>query len=272
MPIKSYLFMRKISAFKFYLAGFSIILIFILGSCVPQKQIKYLQKVQKEDTSSFYAHKRDVNYRIQPRDNLYIRIFSLDERTLLYFNKQVSPGGYNDYVNDASVYLNSYTVNPEGYIDFPVIGKILVKDLTVDQTKVMIQKLIDEYLLETTVVVKIVNFKITVVGEVMRPGGLTIYDDQINFFEAISMAGDMTEFANRKHVVIIRQTQQGSRVYHIDLTSDQILKSDLFYMQPNDIIYIQPLGIKRWGFGSTFPWALIFSAISTALLLINYFK
>jgi len=249
-----------------------ILVLFILGSCVPQKEIKYLQKTQKEDTTSVYSHKRTISYKIQPRDNLYIRIFSLDERTLLYFNKQVSPGGYNDYVNDASVYLNSYTVNAEGYIDFPVIGKVLVKDLSVDQTKEMLQKLIDEYLFETTVVVKVVNFKITVVGEVMRPGELTIYDDQINFFEAISMAGDMTEFANRKKVVIIRQTMDGSKVHHIDLTSDQILKSDLYYLQPNDIIYVQPLGIKRWGFGSTFPWALIFSAISTALLLINYFK
>jgi polysaccharide export outer membrane protein len=252
--------------------GILVFLSLFLCSCVPQRQIKYLQKLHKDDTTTFYHQKRLIDYKIQPKDNLYIRIFSLDEKTYLYFNKQSNVSSYNDYANDASIYLNSYTVNKDGYIDFPVIGKVYVKDLTVDEVKVMLQKLIDEYLKETTIVVKMVNFKITVVGEVARPGEFTVYDDQINFFEAISQAGDMTEFANRRQVTIIRQTHRGSDIFRVDLTSDAILKSDYYYLQPNDIIYVAPLGIKRWGFGSTFPWGLVFGAISTALLLINYFK
>jgi len=250
-----------------------ILLAIVLGtSCVPQKKIKYLQKEQAKDTNSFFSNKRDVEYKVQPKDNLYIRVFSLDEKAFIFFNKQSGTSSYNDYANDASIYLNSYSVTPEGFIDFPIVGKVYVRDLNVDQIKSMIQQLINEYLKETNVVVKVVNFRITLVGEVSRPGIFTIYKDDINIFEALSMAGDMTEFANRSKVALIRQTKGGSRVQYLDLTSDDILNSDFYYLQPSDIIYVMPLGYKRWGLGTTFPWAIILASISTSLLLINYFS
>lgn len=251
---------------------FFLLFALVLSSCVPQKKIKYLQKQQKEDTASFYANKRNVDYKIQPKDNLYIRVFSLDEKSYFFFNKQSGSSSYNDYANDASIYLNSYSVNTDGFIDFPLLGKIFVKDLNVDQVKTLMQQLINEYLIETTVIVKLVNFKVTLVGEVNRPGEYTIYKDDIGIFEAISLAGDMTEFANRGKVALIRQTKSGSQVYYLDMNSDKILNSDFYYLQPNDILYITPLGYKRWGFGPTFPWAIVLTSISTALLLINYFK
>jgi len=254
-------------------AAFLLLVIsLVLSSCVPQKKIIYLQKQQEKDTASQYSHAHPPDYRIQPRDNVYIRLFSLDDKSNLFFNKQSGTSNYNDYANDASIYLNSYSVSPEGYIDFPVVGKVMIKDLTVTQVKDVLQKLIDEYLKETVVVVKMVNFKITILGEVARPGEFTIYAEKINFFEAISLANDMTEFANRNKVHLIRQTPGGSRVYNLDITSDNFLKSDQFYLQPNDIIYIQPLGYKRWGLGSQFPWAIVIAAISTGLLLITYAK
>lgn len=244
----------------------------LVSSCVPQKKIKYLQKLQEKDTTSFIANKRNADYKIQVKDNLYVRVFALDEKAYLFFNKQSGTGSYNDFANDASIYLNSYSVNGEGNIDFPIVGKVYVRDLTVDQIKNILQQLIGEYLKETTVVVKTVNFRITMVGEVMRPGEFTVYKDDLNLFEAISLAGDMTEFANRNKVALIRQVKGGSQVHYIDLTSDKILSSPYYYLQPSDIIYIAPLGYKRWGLGSTFPWAIILSSVTTALLLINYIR
>jgi len=258
-----------LSRFMKYLGSLSLFIL-IMTSCVPQKKIKYLQKEQAKDTSSFYANKRDVDYKIQPKDNLYVRVFSLDEKAFIFFNKQSGTSSYNDYANDASIYLNSYSVTSEGYIDFPIVGRVFVKGLNVDQIKSMIQQLINEYLKETNVVVKVVNFRVTLVGEVSRPGEFTIYKDDINIFEALSLAGDMTEFANRNKVALIRQSKGGSKVHYLDLTSDTILKSDYYYLQPSDIIYVMPLGYKRWGLGSTFPWAIILASISTTLLLINY--
>ena len=244
----------------------------LMISCVPQKQIRYLQKMQEKDTASFHANKRDKDYRIQIKDNLYIRVFTMDEKASLFFNKQSGSNAFNDYANDASIYLNSYSVNSEGNIEFPIVGKVLVKGLTVDQIRVLLQSLIGEYLKEISVVVKSVNFKVTMVGEVVRPGQFTIYKDDLNIFEAISLAGDMTEFANRNKVALIRQEQGGSQVHYLDLTSEQILSSQYYYLQPNDIVYISPLGYKRWGLGSTFPWAIVLSSVTTALLLINYIK
>ncbi|MCX6266225.1 MAG: polysaccharide biosynthesis/export family protein [Bacteroidetes bacterium] len=245
----------------------------LLSSCVPQKKIKYLQKEQEKDTASvFHPNKRHSDYKIQVNDNLYIRVYALDEKAFMFCNKQSASNSYNDFASDASIYLNSYDVNSEGYIDFPIVGKVYVKDLNVFQIREVLQKMIGEYLKETTVVVKTVNFKVTMVGEVNRPGQLTIYKDDINVFEAISLAGDMTEFANRGKVALVRQSSGGSRVYYLDLNSDKILTSPYYYLQPNDIVYISPLGYKRWGLGSTFPWAIVLGSITTTLLIINYIK
>jgi polysaccharide export outer membrane protein len=250
-----------------------LLLTVLFSSCVPQKKIKYLQKQQAKDTTSFIqANKRIADYKIQVKDNLYIRVFALDEKAFLFFNKQSGSNSYNDFANDASIYLNSYSVNSDGNIDFPIVGKVYVKDLTVFQIRTILQDLIGEYLKETTVVVKTVNFRVTLVGEVMRPGEFTIYKDDINLFEAISLAGDMTEFANRNRVALIRQTNSGSQVHYLDLNSESILGSEYYYLQPNDILYISPLGYKRWGLGSTFPWAVVLSSVTTALLLISYIK
>ena len=264
--------MKQLLTLLTKLCLFALLITVLLSSCVSQKKIKYLQKEQKQDTTSFNANKRDADYKIQIKDNLYIRVFALDEKAFLFFNKQSGTGSYNDFANDASIYLNSYSVNSDGNIDFPIVGKVYVRDLSVFQVKTILQQLIGEYLKEITVVVKTVNFRVTLVGEVMRPGEFTVYKDDLNLFEAIATAGDMTEFANRHKVALIRQVNGGSQVHYLDLTSDKILTSPYYYLQPNDIIYVSPLGYKRWGLGSTFPWAVILASISTALLLINYIQ
>jgi polysaccharide export outer membrane protein len=254
-----------------YLLFVSMILVF-LSSCVTQKQVKYLQRKQQNDTTHAYQNLRSSDYRIQPQDNLYIRIFSMDEKSYLFFNRQ-STINYNmaSEYSELGLYLDSYAVNDSGYIDFPLIGKIFVKDLKVDQAKNMIQSLINEYLKDVTVTVKLVSFNITVLGEVKMPGAHNIYKDKINIFEAISLAGDLTEFANREKVALIRQTKEGSSVIYLNLNSIDILRSEYYYMKPNDILYFAPLGIKRWG-TETFPWALLFSIISTTFLVLYYFK
>jgi polysaccharide biosynthesis/export protein len=263
--------MKKYPVITTYLLILGALSVLLISSCVSQKKIKYLQHQQEQDTTSFHA-KRGNEYKIQPMDNLYIRIFSLDEKTYLFFNKtSLTSNSYNDYANDASIYLNSYSVTTEGYIDFPIAGKIYVKDLTVEEAKTKIQKLVDEYLKETLVVVKMVNFNITVVGEVYRPGKFRVYQDEMNIFEAVSLAGDMRDFADRNHVTLIRQTKGGSKVYTINLTSDQILNSELYYIKPNDVIYIPPLKIKQYGF-EAFPYTTIFMALTalSSLLLVIY--
>ncbi len=106
-------------------------------------------------------------------------------------------------------------------------------------------------------------------GEVKNPGQYKIYQDNINIFEAVSMANDLTDFANRNKVAIIRQTKTGSEVIFIDMTKRDFLLSDYFYLKPNDIVYVQPLRGKQFTFAN-FPYGVVFGFISTTILLLSY--
>ena len=251
----------------FWIALFSL----FLASCVPQKKILYMQVKNEADTMSTFTNQRKIDYRIQPGDNLYIRVVSMDEKTNLFLNS-MGGGQYSQNVNsDASVYLNSYMVSTQGTIQFPLTGEVFVKNLTVAQVKDTIQKKLSLYLKESVVIVKLVNFNITLLGEVKRPGQYKIYQNNINLFEAVSMAGDLSDFAKRSDVTIIRQSKTGSKVYHVDMTKKDVLSSPYFYLKPNDIVYVPPLKGKQFSF-ATFPYGVVFSALSTALLLISFFK
>ena len=265
--------MKKTTRFSFFPLLLYCMVVFSLGSCVSQKQVKYLQQFQKGDTTHLYRNQRISDYKIQPHDNLYIRVFGLDEKTFLFFNKQNGINNTSSFTDQSEIglYLDSYIVNDSGTVDFPLIGKIFVKDLLIEQARNMIQSLINEYLKAAIVTVKLANFNISILGEVKVPGSRKIYQDKINIFEALSLAGDLNEFANRHKVALIRQTKEGSKVIYLNLNSIDILHSPYYYLEPNDIVYVSPLGIKRWG-TETFPWALVLSAISTTVLLVSYFR
>ena len=242
------------------------ILAILFSSCVSQKKIKYLQKKQKADTNTFFEGVKTADYKIQPKDDLYIRISSLDEKSNQLFNSMVQGGGQG-----ADIYLSSYSVSNEGYLEFPILGKIYVKELTVEQIKSLLQQLIDEYIKESVVIVKMVNFHITVLGEIRSPGVLSVFQNKINIFQAIAMAGDLSDFANRNKVALVRQIKDGSKIYYLDLTSDKLLSSEFYYLAPNDILYISPLRAKQFGF-TTFPYAFVFSSISFIITLVTLFK
>lgn len=254
------------------LHGALIVIIFLLASCVTKKEVLYLQNKAKADSSAEHINKRDVMYKIQAKDNLYIKINGLDDKTYQFFNKQGGSTGYvNDYNTDAAIYLSSYGVDDQGNITLAILGNIHVQGLTVPEAKEAIQKLVNEYLKETTVTVKLVNFNITVIGEVLRPGEYKIYQDQINMFQALSIAGDMTDYANRSQVQLVRQTKSGSQIHYLDLTSNKFLSSEYYYLLPNDIVYVSPLNKKRYGF-TQFPYNTVFIAITalTSLILVIY--
>ena len=241
------------------------------ASCVPQKQIKYLQpKIEDEakDLTSFETDSIE-SYKVQAGDNLYIQVVSMDEQTNQLFGNTQQSGNYLN--SEVSVYLQSYTVDKFGNIDFPIVDKLNVEDLTVEEIRTKIQSVVDEYLVGATVFVKMVNFNVTILGEVRRPGKFKVYQDQINIFEAIAMAGDLTDFAARSRVKLVRKTEDGFDVHKIDLTRDNIITSEFYQIMPNDIIYIEPLKIKQFGFAS-FPYSIIFSTISATLLILNYVK
>lgn len=242
------------------------------ASCVPQKKMLYLKNAQMaaENLSQEYINERSVDYKLQPGDNLYIRfINTIDNQSaaslgdLSYRSTQLT--------GDASIYLQSYTLDEDGCIELPLTGKMELKNLTVDQAKEKMQTEINKFVNQTTLIVKLSNFNLTVLGEVTRPGMYKVYQSQINLFEAVAMAGNMTSFAKNSDVKIIRQTDHGSEIVTVDMGQADILSSPYYYLKPNDIVYVEPLKIKQWGF-TTFPYSTVFSVASLIATLFVAFK
>jgi polysaccharide export outer membrane protein len=259
--------------FSFILRSGILFLFFtaVFASCVPMKRIQYLQQeVEKGDTlKSDFTNKNGADYKIQARDNLYIKVYSPIAKTENFFQQDISTS--SNYYNDQGIYLNSYFVSDSGFIDFPFVGQVSVLGLTYDEAKDLIKGIVDDYVKGASVVVRYAAFKVTLLGEVERPGEFSIWEGKFNIFDAISQAGDMTPRAKRNDVVIVREIKGGSVVKHLDLNDIRILESDFYYLLPGDIVYVPPLKAKNFIFDD-FPYALVLSTITTALLLINFFQ
>lgn len=241
---------------------------FFLASCVPMKRIRYLQDPEKSETErTDFINQRIIDYTIHPGDNLYIKVNSLDQKSN-YFNES---DNYNNYYTESGIYLNSYTVNDSGYVEFPLIGKVMVHNLTVEEIRKVIQEKVNEYLKNTTVIVKLANYRVSMLGEFNKPGKYIVYQDKITIFEAIAMAGDLSDFSRKDRALLVRQTETGSKTYRINLNDYNLLESDLYYLMPNDVVYVEPVKGKQFAF-KEFPYALIFSTLTTTLLLIEYFR
>jgi polysaccharide export outer membrane protein len=249
-----------------------VALLLSFASCVPQKKMLYLKDVQMatESQSVNYVNERTVDYKLQPGDNLFIRIINnIDEKSVASLT-----GDNNLRANmstDASIYLQSYTLDEQGCIELPLTGKIELKGLTVDGAKDKMQEMLNKYFNQTTLIVKLSNFNLTVLGEVVKPGMYKVYQSQINLFEAVAMAGNMTNFAKNDAVKIIRQTDNGSEVVTVDMGSADILTSPYYYLKPNDIIYVEPLKIKQWSF-TAFPYSTVISIVTLGVSLYSFFS
>lgn len=242
------------------------------ASCVPQKKMLYLKDVQMatETVSTEYVNDRTIDYKLQPGDNLYIRFLNTIDQ-----NSAAALAGDNSsrysMTSEAGIYLQSYTLDEEGCIELPLTGKINLKNMTVDQAKEVLQEKVSKYINQATLIVKLSNFNLTVLGEVSKPGMYKVYQSQINLFEAIALAGNMTNFAQKDNVKIVRQTENGSEIVVVDMGQADILSSPYYYLKPNDIVYVEPMKIKQWGF-TTFPYSTVFSIVTLGVTLYSIFR
>ena len=242
----------------------------VFASCVPQKKMLYLKNAEMaaENISKEYVNDRAIDYKLQPGDNLYIHVVNtIDERSAASINGDVR--GYLS--SDANIYLQTTTIDKEGCVEMPLVGKVEVKNLTVDEAKNKLQTAINTYINGSMLVVKLASFNLTLLGEVSKPGMYKIYQSQINLFEAMSLAGNMTNFAKKSEVKIIRQTDNGSEIVTVDMGQADILSSPYYYLKPNDIVYVEPLKIKQWGF-TTFPYSTVFSIVTLGVTLYSIIK
>lgn len=213
-------------------------LIAFLASCSAPKEVLYLQ-----DIASIKEENIDKNYEviIHKDDLLAILVNSKDPELALPFNMPVVTYQIGAQTT-AQQRLLGYLVDQNGDIDFPILGKIHVEGLTrVQVTELIKQKLMSEDLIKDPIVtVQFLNFKVSVMGEVTRPGTFDISGDRITLLEALSMAGDLTIYGRRDRVAVIREKDGKRRILYHDLRSSDIFQSPCYYLQQNDIVYVEP--------------------------------
>ena len=218
----------------------------VLAGCASQKQISYLQNVPDD-----YRQKitQDYDLKIHPDDLLSIMVNSKDPELAQMFNLPMvsyqianSNTGYAGGQNRVLGYL----VDKEGYIDFPQLGVIKVQGMTrTELTKYIKKQLIEKGLMKDPIVtIQFLNFKVSVLGEVNRPGTLKITSDRITLLDALSLAGDLTVYGQRENVKVIREENGERVVASLDLRNKDLLSSPYYYLQQNDVVYVEPNKVK----------------------------
>jgi polysaccharide biosynthesis/export protein len=247
---------------KLFILFFPALMLFF-ASCVPSKKLLYFRENLKKEIDTVYFNPNPVKY-IKAMSELYIKILSTDQETALIFSRE-HKDRYSFDVN-----LISYRVDKEGYIDFPFIGKILLKGKTLDEAKTLLHKEIQPYISNASILMKFVNNKFTILGEVNNPGDYYYINDHLTIFKAIGMAGGIKDFGNKKELILIREID-GSISYHrVNLTKEDIVSSPYFHLYPDDVIVVNPIRAKYWAMTS-FNWGTFLSLITTILATLYYF-
>ena len=225
----------------------------LFTSCIPVKDLTYLQDKNTSIEQSNISVVQSKPYRLQVSDILKINIKAIDPKLVSIFN--TTENNVDVVKSESSLYFDGFTVDDHGNIRVPVLGEINVMGYTLEEVRIKIEKqLLEEYFKSEAnifVTVKLAGFRYTINGEVGSTGTKTLFQDHVNIMEAIANSGDITTVGNRKSVTVIRQTPTGVEMNDIDLTDKNVMKSPYYYLQPNDYIYVKPLKQKTWGTGQT---------------------
>lgn len=239
----------------------------LFSSCVTHSDLVYMQG--KGEQIETYVDGDLPDYKLKPQDELYITINSLDDESTNVFN--VSEKGNFFNLTPYAASLLSYQISKEGYLQLPIIGDLDVVGKTTNEVRMMIQDSLEFVLSKPTVTVKLSNRFVTVLGEVNSPGQYTYVGEKLTIYEALGMAGDITDFGNRREVSITRNQDSINKIVTVDLTEPGIASSEYLYIRPNDVLYVKPLRKKFWDM-NRFPYSLIIATISTVILVYTAMK
>lgn len=251
---------------------YTFIIIFALFySCTNRKNLVYFQ-----GTLSGAETNKSYNPTLKPDDILSITVLGIDQESVKPFNIPVTNfnqnvGGYTQGAPTPPGYL----IDQEGYIDFPVIGKIKVGGLTRVATSDLIKESLNPYFKDNppTVLIRILNYKITILGEVKNPGTFTIPNERITLPEALGIAGDLLITGVRKEVIVIRDNDGKKTETKVDLTSKELFSSPVYYLQQNDLVYVAPNRAKvNSSVVNTSNVGIVISTISLFITLAVLFK
>jgi len=256
------------------IAFYSLLALALFSSCKSNKELIYLQNLPEGEVVQSVPFSTD-RYHLRPGDNLYIQVASINPEVNQLFNPSMgsgySGGTSQQFGTVSSQYLNGYLINANGEIELPIIGAVPAAGKTLHEVKESLVTRVDEYFKEATVTVKLLNFKVTVMGEVARPGVVYNYNNTCTLLEAISQVGGTTDYSRLKKAVVIRETPKGTTNIEVDLTDKALLSSEAYYLQPNDVVYVWPDKYKNTRLNSTL-YALALSTISTLIVILKFMQ
>lgn len=253
----------------------------LFGSCGSSKDVVYFQDLKPGESEFKLPQTQTIT--VQPEDKISIIVNSRDPQLTDMFNlpfvtRQLGNSSQNGVSSGSSQGLSGYTVNSKGDIDFPVLGSIHVAGKSREQIATYIkERLQQENLVKDPIVtVEFMNLCVSVMGEVNKPGRFAIDRDRLTVLDALSMAGDLTIYGNRNKVLVLREEDGKQHVYSIDMTSgEQIYGSPAYYLQQNDVVYVEPNGVKARqstvngnNVRSTSFWISLASLLTTIAVLV----
>src|SRR5258706_4837250 len=244
-----------------------VMLMFLFSSCYYNKSLVYLQDRHFSKSKPTLVENKRTAYNLQPADVLSVQIKSSDEKEVSgIFN--VSTQNMM-MANPGTLFLEGYSIDASGKITLPILGELMVKGLTVEEAQQFIQSNANKYFNNAIAIVKLISFKVTVLGEVKNPGYYYVYNNQATALEALGMAGDLTNFGNRTNVKLLRQNTLGTEVILLDLTDPNLLKSEYFFLKPGDVLYVEPLKARSKRLNLELL-SVLFAATTTAVLIFSY--
>jgi polysaccharide export outer membrane protein len=251
--------MQKIFKTRIYKAIGFIIIIFTT-SCVPLKELSYFNDLNELQEPGVNPRTQKL---IMPFDRLYIKVISIDAQTNQIF------GASEEMRSGMTNGILGYLVDETGNINFPFVGNINVLSLTTAKAAEKIQKALDDYVSKTSVTVKYIDNQVTVMGEVQRQGVFSFIQDKLNIYEALGLGGGLTQYGDRKKIILIRN--EGAKIMHyrLDLSDSKIAAKDYYYVLPNDVIIVEPLKAVSASY-QNITYTTILSSITTLIAILLF--
>lgn len=247
----------------------TFLIIGFLSSCASRKDLVYFQDEAVTESIKMSEYQQ-LTYKID--DLLAINVSALDPEAARPFNLPAASFNTDVTANvQGGVRQQTYLVDYDGNIDFPVLGTIKVAGLTRTELTNLLKSRLEEYLKNPIVNVRLANFNVTIIGEVSRPGTFNIQDERITLLEALGLASDLTIFGKRSNVMLIRENDGKKKFAKIDLTSINTINSPLFYLQQNDVIYVEPNNARVRQASYNQNNSVLISAIGTLTTIIAVF-
>ena len=233
--------MKQIYKHIFFLL-LTIIGVQIFSSCNSWREVVMFQDL---DDVVLRNQQMESSIKIKPGDQLTIMVFGADKYLIMPYNQTLNSVSENSLGSGGSREAQlPYDVDQDGYIMFPVLGRIKVSGLTTDELKVKLHEILDSQIKDMTLFVAVENFRISVLGEVNKPGSYNIKFNSCSFLEALALAGDMKLTANRRKVTLLRMEEGQMKHYYYDLTQSDLLDSEHLFLQQNDVIIVPPTSTR----------------------------